>query len=226
MSVPIPESYWVEPGRLLAGEYPGERTDDETLRRLQAFVAAGVTSFLDLTEADESFYESFSAYQHLLDRSSRYLRMSIPDLGCPKEQEMLAILDRLDHELADGRVVYVHCYGGLGRTGTVVGCWLTRRGFTGEQALERIPILREAIPDPAWNLSPAMRQLLGDAPNAGHHLSPQTQQQREFVRAWPSHDVMIGARVPPYRSTYVRAVRHMLRESASRVFQNRPWPRA
>ena len=28
----------------------------------------------------------------------------------------------------DGRKVYVHCWGGVGRTGTVVGCYLVRQG--------------------------------------------------------------------------------------------------
>ena len=31
--------------------------------------------------------------------------------------------------------VYVHCWGGIGRTGTVVGCWLVRHGMTGDEAL-------------------------------------------------------------------------------------------
>jgi protein-tyrosine phosphatase len=192
MSVPIPDSYWVEPGRLLAGEYPGERSDAETRVRLQAFLAAGVSSFLDLTEANESFYESFSTYRNLLGGGICYLRMPIPDFGCPSEQQMLTILDRIDQELAGGRVVYVHCYGGLGRTGTVVGCWLTRQGLTGEQALERIAKLRADISDPAWQLSPAMKQLFAGVPHAGwHHLSPQTQQQRDFVRTWPLCDATI-----------------------------------
>lgn len=179
MSVPIPDSYWVEPGRLLAGEHPTGRTDAETALRLQAFLAAGVSSFLDLTEAHES-----SPYQDPLGSGIRYSRMPIPDLGCPSEEHMLAILDRIDRELAHGHVVFVHCYGGLGRTGTVVGCWLTRQGLTGEQALERIPILRSAIPDPAWNLSPAMKQLLGDAPDAGWHHSPQTKRDGDQHFVW------------------------------------------
>jgi len=29
MKAPIPDSYWVEPGRLLAGEYPGARLEGQ-----------------------------------------------------------------------------------------------------------------------------------------------------------------------------------------------------
>ena len=51
---------------------------------------------------------------------------------------MSDILDAIDEALARGRVVYVHCWGGIGRTGTVVACWLRRHGRTGEQALAEL----------------------------------------------------------------------------------------
>ena len=44
----------------------------------------------------------------------------------------------IDEAMSAGKAVYVHCWGGVGRTGTVVGCWLVRHGRTGEQALEQI----------------------------------------------------------------------------------------
>ena len=39
---------------------------------------------------------------------------------------MLAVLDAIDIALCEGHGVYIHCWGGVGRTGTVVGCWLKR----------------------------------------------------------------------------------------------------
>ena len=36
---------------------------------------------------------------------------------------MVAILDSLDTAIADEHTIYLHCWGGIGRTGTVVGCW-------------------------------------------------------------------------------------------------------
>lgn len=38
--------------------------------------------------------------------------------------------------------VYVHCWGGIGRTGTVVGCLLVDAGMSGEAAVARIAALR------------------------------------------------------------------------------------
>ena len=50
---PIPDSYWVAPQVLLAGEYPGARTEEEAREKLEALLDAGIRSFLDLTEAHE-----------------------------------------------------------------------------------------------------------------------------------------------------------------------------
>ena len=66
-------------------------------------------------------------------------RHPIRDLSVPRSpQDMASILDALDEALEGGRNVYVHCWGGVGRTGTVVGCWLVRHGLTGDQALAQI----------------------------------------------------------------------------------------
>ena len=123
---PTPDSYWVEPGRLLAGAYPPA---------LEPFREAGVTAFLDLTEGE----------------------YAIPDRTCPAPETMTRILDRIDELLAGGEVVYVHCLAGIGRTGTVVGCWLVRHGTGGEAALAAVEELRGAPPE-----TPEQRRLVLD----------------------------------------------------------------
>lgn len=150
MRPPIPDSYWVERGRLLAGEYPGAQLAADAQPRLRAFAAAGVTSFVDLTEE----LERLTAYAPLVAEGIRVERHPIPDTGVPSEAEMREILDRIDSELDRGEVVYVHCWGGHGRTGTVVGCWLVRHGRTGREALDRIAELRAEVPEADWRESP------------------------------------------------------------------------
>ena len=76
-------------------------------------------------------------------------------------------LDTIDAALAAGGTVYVHCYAGIGRTGTVVGCYLARHGMRGEEALAEIARLRADISD-------------------GWITSPETAAQRDRVREWPS----------------------------------------
>ena len=54
------------------------------------------------------------------------------------------ILDAIDTYLEQDRMVYVHCWGGSGRTGTVVGCWIRRHGLSNQdEVLDCLQNLRE-----------------------------------------------------------------------------------
>ncbi|GAP12373.1 predicted protein-tyrosine phosphatase [Longilinea arvoryzae] len=143
----IPNSYWVLPGRLLAGPCPG--TDEH----LAALAAAGVTCILNLqfpdevNHAGEPFRDYTVPYQARMDgRDALFLRFPVPDYSIPTRAGMTAILNALDAALAEGRTVYVHCWGGKGRTGSVVGCWLARHGLAqGPAALEKVRTLRSGL---------------------------------------------------------------------------------
>ncbi len=162
MKVPIPESYWVEAERFLAGEYPGAPTDADAVPKLAAFREGGVTSFIDLTEE----IEGLRPYEGWLPQGVRVRRSPIPDGACPSWKQMRETLDLVDDELARGEVVYLHCWGGHGRTGTVVGCWLVRHGLNGPEALRRLVELRR------------------DTPDARLWPSPETEEQRQMVLGW------------------------------------------
>lgn len=166
-AVPIANSYWVRPGKLLAGEYPGSMSRAEAMERVQKLLHAGVTSFIDLTEDGE-----LPAYDGLLpeltEQHVRYRRLPILDHGLPDTPAaMIKILDLIDSELAAGRCVYVHCRAGIGRTGTAVGCHLIRSGLANEAALERLQEL--------WQQCGRSRRW---------PTVPETAEQVEFVRLW------------------------------------------
>lgn len=160
MDAPTPESYWVDPGTLLAGKYPRALDSSAAHAKLDALLGAGVTLFVDLTENLE-----LEPYADLLDGAARHVRMPIPDMDVPTVEQMRRTLDLVDRERTRGGVAYVHCWGGAGRTGTVVGCWLVRHGLGGGEALARIAALR--APSPALWLD-----------------SPQTEAQRSMVVSW------------------------------------------
>ena len=124
-------------------------------------------TFVDLTEDGE-----LESYDDWLAKEARaagvdvaYHRHSIRDLDVPTTEGMRAILDLIDSAINADAPVYVHCWGGVGRTGTVVCCWLVERGLSGEQALVEIAQLRERI----------KKRLI---------RSPEIEGQQEFVRAW------------------------------------------
>src|SRR5205085_5637024 len=121
MKLPTSESYWVT-RRVLAGKYPGAKLDGEAESKIIALVEAGVRTFLDLTESDELL-----AYAHLLPPSVAHHRVAVGDVTCPDPQQVREALDVIQRGSERG-VVYVHCRGGCGRTGVVIGCYLVERG--------------------------------------------------------------------------------------------------
>ena len=137
---PIPNSYWVRPGRFAAGEYPGNAFRSRAEDKLGSLLAAGVSRFIDLTEEGElkPYREAAQAEADRLGASFAWERHPVVDTSTPSHARMVEILDAIDSSIARGETVYVHCMGGIGRTGTVVGCWLRRRGLTGEEALAQI----------------------------------------------------------------------------------------
>ena len=57
----------------------------------------------------------------------------------PSDSEHLAeILFAIDRRIREGGAVYLHCWGGVGRTGLVVACWLQEHGRTPDDALAEL----------------------------------------------------------------------------------------
>src|ERR1043165_5743119 len=75
-SPPLPNSYWVQPGRLLAGEYPGSMARADAMERMRKLLAAGITSFIDLTEEGE-MPEYGNLLPELTERRVRYRRLPV-----------------------------------------------------------------------------------------------------------------------------------------------------
>lgn len=167
---PHTNTYWLEPSRILAGEYPGDEDAKFCLRRLETYLECGITDFIDLTTPGE-----LPAYDQLLARlgeTSRmepgYERFPIVDRSVPESRaQMLEILDEIDRRVAAGGTVYVHCWGGVGRTGTVLGCYLVRQGLTGDAALAELARLWSQMEKSSW-----------------HPTTPETPEQFAFVRGW------------------------------------------
>ena len=170
---PLPDSYWVttgalDDGYLLAGEYPGARQDRTAREKLLRLLTAGVTYFIDLTTPEDGLRPYAALLAEIAAERGiavTYRRRPIPDLDVPTAAQMAEILNEIDGALNDEHVVYVHCWGGIGRTGTVVGCYLVRHGRTAEEALRALQKWRRDTPD-------------------GWRAAPETAAQRELIAAW------------------------------------------
>ena len=55
--------------------------------------------------------------------------LPIDDMGVPSQETLDDSLDWVDLQLAQGAKVFIHCRFGIGRTGTVLACWLARQGL-------------------------------------------------------------------------------------------------
>lgn len=173
MKPPFPNSYWLEPGRLVCGQYPRDFEDDGSHEAMRALLEAGVRLFLDLTEPDEK-----KPYGPIAVEMARELgidpatlehrRFPIRDVSVPREDgEMRAILRAIRSARHRGITAYIHCWGGRGRTGTVAGCALSEIfGHRGEAAL--------AVLADRWQT----------CAKSADSASPETSDQRGYVRRW------------------------------------------
>jgi hypothetical protein len=164
MDRPLPNTYWVIPGRVLAGEYPGNQDDTVARARLSRLHEAGINVFVDLTEDGE-----LVPYQHLLLTHTEYVRSAIVDTGVPNNvSQTKELLSSIRSALARGRSVYVHCRAGIGRTGLIVGCFLADEEASGRKALRILNRL--------W--------LQSERSLNWPHV-PQTAEQADYIRRWP-----------------------------------------
>ncbi len=144
---------------------------------MTALLDAGIRVVVNLMEPDEVDHSGrpFTPYEEVFLGMGRARglevtvhRFPIPDMGVPDVGTMRKVLDTIRASIERDLPVYVHCWGGIGRTGTVVGCWLIESGrSTPATVLEDLAELR------AWD-------------STAYLDSPQTGEQRRFVRGWPA----------------------------------------
>jgi protein-tyrosine phosphatase len=135
---PNANTYWVVPHKFLAGEYPGDKDLVKAREKIKRFLEAGVRHFIDLTEFGElvSYEAVLSDESRAANVAATYQWFPMRDVSVPGDAAQLGeVLLTIDRRIREGGAVFVHCWGGVGRTGLVVGCWLQEHGRTPDDAL-------------------------------------------------------------------------------------------
>lgn len=172
LPVPFENSYWAVEKNLLAGCYPSSLIAEQKTQMLEGLLDVDVRHIVNLTSDFE--WDNQGGYEAEMSQLAAarnqvvvFRQFPIFDGCVPSIEFMQDILADIEDALwSDRGAVYVHCWAGRGRTGTVIGCFLARSGVAiGEDVLTEMAKLRSRMPN-------------------GHKESPETEEQREFVRNW------------------------------------------
>ena len=160
IKVPCRESYLLM-GAVYAGEYPGAKEENASKLKVAQLYRFGVRHFVDLTEEGE-----LCPYESLLPSDATHYRFPIKDVSVPTDVEAVhRLLHKIDEWEKTGGYVYIHCWGGVGRTGTIAACYLLHK---------------MVLPDAAQALK-MMQARFATMPKSKHKVSPETQAQVAFV---------------------------------------------
>ena len=159
---PLHQSYEVwGKGIIYAGEYPGDKNGEIAKQKIARMYHFGVRHFIDLTEEDE-----LRPYNHLLPSDTTYTRFPITDCGAPKSIESVQrLLLRIEELKKMDGYVYVHCWGGVGRTGTIIACYLAQNWDE--------PDLNKTLE--------VLRRNFSKMPKSAYRETPETKEQIDFI---------------------------------------------
>ena len=159
---PLNQSYEVcSNGIIYAGEYPGDKNGEFAKHKIEQMYHFGIRHFIDLTEEGE-----LHPYNHLLPNDTTYTRFPVVDCGVPKNIESVQrLLLRIEELKKMDGYVYVHCWGGVGRTGTIVACYLSQNWEE--------PNLEHTLE--------VLRRYFSEMPKSAYRKTPETKEQVDFI---------------------------------------------
>jgi len=153
---PIHFSYQVD-DHVWAGEYPRNLDDLTSQEKIEQFRKFGITHFIDLTEEDE-----LKPYAQMLWDGASHRRFPVEDGGIPESTDSVRQLISEIQDIIDGNPeakIYIHCWGGVGRTGQIVASYIAiTRKFDYDNTMFLLHLYFSRNPKSGWRDVPENRQ--------------------------------------------------------------------
>lgn len=171
MYKPIEYSYQVS-RNVFAGEHPLFDIYKSSIKgNIPTFLKFGITIFLDLTQSYE-----VPEYASFLPADVQRISFPIRNCDVPSSVEsVIGLFRRLEllmHEQPRAKL-YIHCHGGVGRTGAIVACYyIYFEHLSFEKALDK------------------MRWQYTQSPRSKFMNAPETKRQIEFVRRFAEYNLI------------------------------------
>jgi atypical dual specificity phosphatase len=129
MGVLVDRGDWLVADQMLGCAYP--RRDVA----LAALSEQGISLLVNLNEREH-------AGEKLQAHGLTSVHVPIKDFSAPSIDQLEQGIAVIEEALSQGQRVAVHCGGGLGRTGTLLACYLVHAGASADDAIERVRNLR------------------------------------------------------------------------------------
>jgi atypical dual specificity phosphatase len=126
---PASKIKWLIPGKLAKASTP----DDADLMNWKS---EGITSVVNLLET--SFEDVLRAEKNA---GFKVLHSPVDDFGAPELEQLKEVVSFINKDVSAGGKVLVHCFAGIGRTGTVLIAYLLNKGMEMSLAIEKVQSL-------------------------------------------------------------------------------------
>ena len=122
---------WIEPHILAASPLPASEADIRSLH------VQGIRAIVTLTERPITTQRGITS-ELLRELEITPLHVSIDDFGAPDNQQVAEAMNFIYQMQAENKPVLVHCKVGQGRTGTLLHAYYLNKGWSLNDARERV----------------------------------------------------------------------------------------